>query len=81
MIAFCAILCGAEDYEDIEEFGKARCSWLEQFVELPNGIPDKDTFRRVFERLNPTEVAECAAKLECDAQNCSTHFAKRRCCA
>ena len=59
IIAFCAIICGAEDYEDIEEFGKARKKWLKKFFELPNGIPDKDTFRRVFERLNPSEVAEC----------------------
>jgi predicted transposase YbfD/YdcC len=59
VIAFCAIICRAEDYEDIEEFGKARREWLEGFLELPNGIPDKDTFRRVFERLNPTEVSEC----------------------
>jgi len=59
LIALCAIICGADDYEDIEEFGKARKEWLEKFLELPNGIPDKDTFRRVFERLNPSEVAEC----------------------
>jgi predicted transposase YbfD/YdcC len=59
VIALCAIICGAEDYEDIEEFGKARKAWLEKFHELPKGIPDKDTFRRVFERLNPSEVSEC----------------------
>lgn len=59
VIAFCAIICGAEDYEDVEEFGKARKEWLDGFLDLPNGIPDKDTFRRVFERLNPSEVAEC----------------------
>ena len=59
VIAFCAIICGAEDYEDIEEFGKARRMWLAQHLDLPNGIPDKDTFRRVFERLNPVEVADC----------------------
>ena len=59
VIAFCAIICRAEDYEDIEEFGKARKEWLKKFLDLSNGIPDKDTFRRVFERLNPSEVAEC----------------------
>jgi len=59
VIAFCAIICGAEDFEDIETFGKSRKEWLERFLELPNGIPDKDTFRRVFERINPSEVAEC----------------------
>lgn len=59
VISFCAIICGAEDYEDIEEFGKARKEWLAKFLKMENGIPDKDTFRRVFERLNPSEVSEC----------------------
>ena len=26
---------------------------------MPNGMPDSDTFRRVFERLNPAELSEC----------------------
>ncbi len=43
----------------MEEFGEARQEWLKQFLELPNGIPDSDTFRRVFERLNPAALAEC----------------------
>jgi predicted transposase YbfD/YdcC len=59
IIAFCGIICGAEDFEDIEAFGKARKDWLSKYLDIQNGIPDKDTFRRVFERLNPTEVAEC----------------------
>jgi len=59
VIAFCAIICGAKDHEDIEGFGNLRKGWLTQFLEMPNGIPDSDTFRRVFERLNPAELAEC----------------------
>lgn len=59
VIAFCAIICGAEDYEDIEEFGKIRREWLGKSLDLSKGIPDKDTFRRVFERINPSELAEC----------------------
>jgi hypothetical protein len=59
VIAFCAIICGAADYEDIEDFGNIRKGWLSKFLAMENGIPDKDTFRRVFERLNPSEVAEC----------------------
>jgi predicted transposase YbfD/YdcC len=58
VIAFCGIICGAEDFEDIEAFGNSRKDWLSSFLNLKNGIPDKDTFRRVFERLNPSEVAE-----------------------
>jgi predicted transposase YbfD/YdcC len=59
VIAFSAIICGAEDYEDIEEFGNIRRDWLEHYLDLSKGIPDKDTFRRVFERLNPSELSEC----------------------
>jgi len=59
IIAFCAIICGAEDFEDIEDFGNIRKEWIAKFLPIENGIPDKDTFRRVFERLNPSEVAEC----------------------
>jgi L-fucose isomerase-like protein len=43
----------------MEEFGTAREDWLRGFLELPNGIPDSDTFRRVFEKLNPDELSKC----------------------
>jgi predicted transposase YbfD/YdcC len=48
-----------EDFSDMEEFGKERKEWLRAFLELPNGIPDNDTFRRVFERLDPGELLKC----------------------
>jgi hypothetical protein len=35
--------------------GRDREEWFRQFLELPHGIPDEDTFRRLFERLNPRE--------------------------
>jgi predicted transposase YbfD/YdcC len=54
-IVICASICGAEKWEDIETFGKAKIGWLEKFLELPHGIPSKDTFRRVFAFLNPQE--------------------------
>lgn len=43
----------------MEEFGKSRKKYLAKFLELPNGIPDSDTFRRVFEKLNPSELSSC----------------------
>lgn len=51
------IICGGEDFTDMEDFGIEREEWLRTFLELPNGIPDSDTFRRVFERVNPQELA------------------------
>ena len=59
VIGLCTLICGGEDYADMEEFGIEREEFLRQFLELPNGIPDSDTFRRLFERLNPEELSEC----------------------
>lgn len=55
VIAICAVVCGAEDWADVEAFGKAKADWLKQYLELPNGIPSHDTFSRVFARLNPEQ--------------------------
>ena len=54
-IAICAVVAGADSRDDIEDFGNARIDWLGTFLELPNGIPSHDTFRRLFERLDPAE--------------------------
>lgn len=59
IIGLCTIICLGEDYNDMEAFGVEREQWLRTFLELPNGIPDSDTFRRVFERLNPKELSDC----------------------
>ena len=57
VIGLCTIMCKGEDFTDMEDFGNEREAWLKTFLELPNGIPDSDTFRRVFERINPAELA------------------------
>ena len=43
----------------MEDLGRTMEEWLKQFLELPNGIPNSDTFRCVFERLNPKELSQC----------------------
>lgn len=58
-ISVLAVLCGAEDFPDIAEFGKRRKDWLREFLELPNGIPSHDTFRRVLAALDRTQFAAC----------------------
>ena len=59
IIGLCTVVCGGEDFPDMEEFGKEREEWLRKFLELPHGIPDSDTFRRVFERINAEALSEC----------------------
>ena len=54
-IAICAVICGAEGWVDIENFGKSKVIWLKTFLELPNGIPSHDTFGRVFSLIEPEE--------------------------
>ena len=59
IIAICAVIAGADTYEQIENFGKKRKKWLSKFLELPYGIPSHDTFGRIFEKMNPKEFQDC----------------------
>jgi len=56
VIAVCATICGADNWEDIAEFGSSKQEWFSGFLELENGIPSHDTFRRVFILLDNIEL-------------------------
>lgn len=59
LLSICAVIAGAEGWEDIEEFGKQKMEWLKRFLELPNGIPSHDTISRVFRLIKPAEFRKC----------------------
>lgn len=50
IIGLYTVIYGGEDFIDMEEFGKSHREFFAKFLELPNGISDSDTFRRVFEK-------------------------------
>jgi predicted transposase YbfD/YdcC len=55
VIAICAVICGADGWVEIEQFGLQKSTWLKQYLWLPNGVPSHDTFGRVFAKLDPEE--------------------------
>jgi predicted transposase YbfD/YdcC len=59
VIAVSAIVCGADTWVDVEKFGRAKRTWFQTFLTLPNGIPSHDTFGRVFALLDPAAFAAC----------------------
>lgn len=62
VIAILAVIAGAKGWEDMENYGLSKYVWLKEFLTLTNGIPSDDTFRRVFERINPTELERILAQ-------------------
>ena len=58
-LAICAVIAGADGWEEIEDFGHDKFEWLKKFLRLPNGIPSHDTISRLFRRIKPKAFQEC----------------------
>ncbi len=52
-ISILAVICRANTFTEIHQYGESNAGWLSDFLELPFGIPSQDTFERVFAILNP----------------------------
>jgi len=59
VVGFCGVLCGCEDFVEIETFGRKKEAFFRRFLELPGGIPSHDTFRRVFQAVCPQALQRC----------------------
>jgi predicted transposase YbfD/YdcC len=59
LIAVCAVICGADDFVAIAEFGRAKKRFLEKFLDLTAGIPSHDRFNAIFRAIKPAEFEKC----------------------
>jgi len=58
-IAVCAVIGGADNWVEVEQFGQEKEDWFGQFLELSHGIPSHDTFERVFARIKAEQFQQC----------------------
>ena len=59
VLTLCAVIAGADDWQQVVTFALKRRDWLKTFLALPNGIPSHDTLERVFDRLDPQAFQAC----------------------
>ena len=57
-ITMSAVICGCDEWEEIELYGQKKELWLRKYIELPNGIPSHDTINRTISQLNPKVLQE-----------------------
>jgi predicted transposase YbfD/YdcC len=58
-LTICAVICGADNWVEIERFGHRKRDWLEGQLALPNGIPSHNTLGRVFALIDPDTFQRC----------------------
>jgi predicted transposase YbfD/YdcC len=58
-ISIAAVICGAEDWYDIEDYGKEKYEWLKTFLDLSDGVPSHDTYNRFFSFANAEALEGC----------------------
>ncbi|MEQ8789895.1 MAG: ISAs1 family transposase, partial [Pirellulaceae bacterium] len=68
VIAICAVICGADDFVAIAEFGRTKRGLLEKFLDLSAGIPSHDRFNAIFAAIKPAEFEKCLLSWITDLQ-------------
>jgi hypothetical protein len=70
-ITLCAVICGADDWASIGQFGKAKEKWFTAVLDLKHGIPSHDTFGRVFALIDTQRFSECFSRWVADLTDLS----------
>lgn len=59
VLTILAVICGAESWVDVEDFGYSKEDWLKTFLKLPHGIPSHDTIGRLYSLLDAKQLQGC----------------------
>jgi predicted transposase YbfD/YdcC len=59
VISLCAVICGADDFVAIAEFGCKKKKLLGRFLDLSKGIPSHDRFNAILGAIKPAEFERC----------------------
>ena len=60
-ISIAAIICGASDWYEVEDYGKEKKSWLQTFLNIGDKVPSHDTYNRFFSFIDPIALEQCFA--------------------
>jgi predicted transposase YbfD/YdcC len=58
-IALCAVICGADDFVSIADWGRTKRTWLAKFLDLSSGVPSHDRFNAILGAIKPAEFEKC----------------------
>lgn len=61
-ISLCAMICGADNWVAIEEFGLAKEDWFTELLGLEHGIPSHDTFGEVYAAIDTEQFSDCFSR-------------------
>ncbi|HXT83488.1 MAG TPA: ISAs1 family transposase [Verrucomicrobiae bacterium] len=59
VLVILSVICGADDWVSVEQFGKDKKDFLKKFLKLPHGIPSHDTIGDLFSRISIDEFSKC----------------------
>jgi hypothetical protein len=85
-IALCAVVCGADEFVSIAEYGRKKHKLLERFLDLSAGIPSLLRFNAILAALAPGEFEKCLPSwiteraktgVDCGEQKVSKRFIGR----